>query len=553
MSKDNYKGLRYCLYARKSQEREDRQVSSIESQLRELKSYARKQGIRIVKIYQDSASAHKRNNRKGFNNMIEAIENGSIDAILVWKTDRLARNMIEGGAVIHFLEKGIIKRIDTPHKYHLPQDNSLLLTLEFGMANQFSRDLSKNIRRGNKTKVEKGGFCSKAPLGYKNCKETKTIIKDPVKFDKIKQLFEWYLSKSYSIAQLSEKCAKELELVGAKSEKPLTTSTIHRILSNPFYYGKVYCGELSNWGNHEPMLSLSQFKKVQQILRSTGRLAMTNCDFEYTSLMKCGECGRAITAEQKVKYRCSKCNKKHTSRHTKVCTCGYQIKPKDISSGKHYVYYRCSKSVVCSQKFINSKDLEGEFESFIASVALNKSFLEWSKTELQKIKTERHTEQYKQELENTRKQEALEKKMDVLIEMRLNKEIDLTTFQKKQQQIELDIEKCSQSIEKKDVINYIIDEIKWLSQLKKHFANASKKEKRTLLKKLSSNFVLRDRKLLVEAKKHYLILQELQSLQNTIFEPTKSRSQSSLNGSNKTLHSLWYTLANAYETLLRED
>ena len=63
----------------------------------------------------------------------------------------------------------------------------LTLIIEMGMANQYSLDLSKNVKRGNKTKIEKGGFCGKAPLGNKNCKETKSVIKEPLMFDKVKQ------------------------------------------------------------------------------------------------------------------------------------------------------------------------------------------------------------------------------------------------------------------------------------------------------------------------------------------------------------------------------
>ena len=47
----------------------------------------------------------------------------------------------------------------------LPEDNALISAVEFGMANQYIRDLSTNIKRGNKTKLEKGELPGPAPIG----------------------------------------------------------------------------------------------------------------------------------------------------------------------------------------------------------------------------------------------------------------------------------------------------------------------------------------------------------------------------------------------------
>ena len=92
--------------------------------------------------------------------MLDAIENGEVDGIITWKADRLSRNLPKGGIIVLLLQQGIIKEILTPTTQFLPSDNMLLLTIEMGMANQYSLDLSRNIKRGNKTKLEQGGFLS---------------------------------------------------------------------------------------------------------------------------------------------------------------------------------------------------------------------------------------------------------------------------------------------------------------------------------------------------------------------------------------------------------
>jgi hypothetical protein len=54
------------------------------------------------------------------------------------------------------LQNSIIKTIRTPEKQYLPEDNVLMIGLEGCMANQFILDLSKNVKRGSKSKAEKG-------------------------------------------------------------------------------------------------------------------------------------------------------------------------------------------------------------------------------------------------------------------------------------------------------------------------------------------------------------------------------------------------------------
>jgi site-specific DNA recombinase len=111
----NYKNIRFCLYVRKSQNREDRQIASIESQIRELKEFAKKMNFKIYKVYEDSASAHIPANRVQFKQMLEDLKKGEVNAILTWKPDRLSRNMIDGGQLIHSLQTESFALIQTPY------------------------------------------------------------------------------------------------------------------------------------------------------------------------------------------------------------------------------------------------------------------------------------------------------------------------------------------------------------------------------------------------------------------------------------------------------
>ena len=81
------------------------------------------------------------------------------------KLDRLARNPDEAGMIIGMLQRNEIKHTKTQEKDYLPADNSLLSYLEFGMANQYIRDLGSNVKRGLHEKTRRGDLsCASAAL-----------------------------------------------------------------------------------------------------------------------------------------------------------------------------------------------------------------------------------------------------------------------------------------------------------------------------------------------------------------------------------------------------
>src|SRR4030065_2688674 len=97
--------MKYFIYTRKSTDSEERQILSIEAQLHELKEFATKEKLEIAASFQEAKTA-KEPGRTVFAEMLSLIEKGKAEGILSWHPDRLARNAVDGGKIIHLIDKG---------------------------------------------------------------------------------------------------------------------------------------------------------------------------------------------------------------------------------------------------------------------------------------------------------------------------------------------------------------------------------------------------------------------------------------------------------------
>ena len=280
------------LYCRKSTESEDRQVLSIESQTNELTELAQRRGLKIDKIFVESMSAHKPN-RPVFNQVLDLIEKNPNSNLFCWKLDRLARNSLDGGRVTWLLQQSIIKEIITPYHSFLPDDNVMNLYVEFGMSEQYSKDLSINVKRGNKTKLEKGGWTGRTPFGYLNDKENKTVIVDELRAQFIKNIFRDFATGSYSLKDLSNKLYSE----GLRTRwgHKIHASMLYRMITNPFYVGIMVRGDKHYRGNHICLVSKELWDSCQSIL-SGSRSKKQKHLFPLRSHVFCSLCGCMITA-----------------------------------------------------------------------------------------------------------------------------------------------------------------------------------------------------------------------------------------------------------------
>src|SRR3972149_11922725 len=198
--------MRYIIYARKSTEDEDKQILSIEAQLTELREFAAKEKLEIVSSIQESKTA-KEPGRIKFGEMLEMVEKGKVDGILSWHPDRLARNSVDGGKIIHLVDQGKIKSLKFPTFWFEPTPQGLfMLQILFGQSKYYVDNLKENVTRGMRQKIRNGVWPLWAPLGYLNNPITRGIDVNKEKTTLVKRMFRVYSSRNYTLKEMSEWC-----------------------------------------------------------------------------------------------------------------------------------------------------------------------------------------------------------------------------------------------------------------------------------------------------------------------------------------------------------
>ena len=332
----DYTSYKFALYARKSTEDRSRQVQSIADQINAMRSKAKSLDIKVknVLIIQEAKSAKTPGLRTEFSKLVKLIQSGEVNALLCWSTNRLARNPQEAGIIQQLLQDEKLKCIVTNEKTYLPDDNAVVFAVEMGISSQFVRDLMQNVRRGMYSKAEKGWLPGAPPVGYKNDRETKTIIADPERFELVRRLWDFMLTGRYSVSKLARIADKEWGLTSYKRRnsggKPLSVSVLYSVFMNPFYKGELHYAGKIYVGKHEAMVTAAEFNRVAGLIRrnnvSRPSKKLVIDPFEYRGLIKCGECGCAITYAKKTRHY-----KNGTSQTFEYCYCTRRRQDYDCS------------------------------------------------------------------------------------------------------------------------------------------------------------------------------------------------------------------------------
>lgn len=508
---DRYKANKYFLYIRRSQDAEDRQVASLDDQEKEMREVASRLNLNIADVILESHSA-KKPGRPKFNEMIARIHAGEADGILCWKINRLARNPVDGGQISWLLQQRVITHIQTYSSDYQPSDNVLMMAIELGMANQFVKDLSVDVKRGMRNKAERGWNPQRLlPIGYKHNKgyekgEVEVLSTNDLKI--VQSLFTEMLTGSYSASDIHRLSIKYC-LVNKKG-KHYGLQVIFNLLTSEFYCGFYYWkgpdgAEMRHRGKHEAILTEDEFNQVQRLLGKKGRPTRVNkLDFAFRGPIKCGECGCAITAEYKTRCVCTNCKMKFSCKVQTECPkCETDVS--EMSNPKIYtnVYYHCTKknkTHKCTQSVIDEGYLEQQIVEELSKVEISEDFYHWAVVAIKHLHGDEKATQDEVAKNLEKKVVSLKSRMDQQFLMRADREISSDQFAKMNRETELELKDVEQEQKRlnnrmSEWVNTADKYLTFAERVLEKFNYASNQEKREMLEILGSTLELIDKKL----------------------------------------------------------
>jgi site-specific DNA recombinase len=456
------------IYARVSTKEQQEEGYSIPAQLKAMRAFCEKEKLLVVAEFIEAESAGKAG-RKRFGAMFSYLEeHKEVRLVVAHKLDRLYRNFADQVKLEE--ELGVDTRYvvgDMP----AGSQRQLVRDIQLAVSKNYLVNLRDEVKKGLHEKAAQGGWNGRAPLGYLNQRETRTILPDPLRAPLVRHAFERYASGLVSLKDL----ANELHSMGlahVRSGHKVHASSLHFLLRNPVYAGFIRFKGALYPGKHEPLVSLDLFNQTQKMFEPNrnGNKERRHL-FALRDFLHCGECGCKITAELQ----------------------------------RGHVYYRCTHGKgrdVCHEKaYTREEMLVEQLEGILRSIELGEELIEALKAEAAKIdaKEERGTEEERRVLEQAIAENKA--RVDRLLDSYLENLIDRDTYERKARELgqeRLAFEQRRHTLEQagEDSLAARLDRVVGeAGRARLRFRGASTEERREVLGRVLLNATLRQQEI----------------------------------------------------------
>ncbi len=325
---------------------------SIPAQRQACQNKAETLGAIVAEEFADPGASGRTADRPGLQAMLAYIQENPVHYVIIHKLDRLARDLHVYTTTWNLLASAGVQLVSCTE----PSDDTSLGKYVRGImalnAALYSDNLGDEVKKGLRQKVLMGGTPGYSPLGYRNTTRQveglviKGIALDPERAPHLKWAFKTFATGQWSITDITE----ELDRRGMRNRPtatrpglPLSRSQVHRILSSPYYIGKVPFKGVIYDGRHPALIDKCTWQRVQEILgnrRLAGDRSWRHEHYLKGSLF-CGRCqsrlgfghSRGKTGRLYPYFFCLGRNKKRTG-------CDLPYLSADAIEEKVYDYWR---------------------------------------------------------------------------------------------------------------------------------------------------------------------------------------------------------------------
>lgn len=326
---------------------------SIEGQRRDCEAYARAHGMTILREYVDRHISGKTDDRPAFQQLVADSAAHIFDAVICWKTDRLARNRYDSAVYKKKLRDNGVEILYAAESNISGAEGIIIEGLMEALAEYYSAELAEKARRGMRESALKGkALGSSRPLGL-TVDADKHYIIEPTGAEAVRYIFE-----QYAAGLSSSSIVERLNAMGLRTSHggPFNKSSINRIIQNEMYRG-VYVSkkfDVRIEGAIPAIIDNDLWKRAQNMFernRQSRTPHASRADYILSGKLYCGECGCLMKG-----------------------VCG-----RSSGNGQMYHYYACpGRSIgrACTRKNIPQDELEAMVVNSVADLLLEPELLE---------------------------------------------------------------------------------------------------------------------------------------------------------------------------------
>jgi DNA invertase Pin-like site-specific DNA recombinase len=295
------KAIVYCRVSSKEQV----EGTSLESQESACREFAQSKNIEILKVFIEQGESAKFADRTQLLELLDFCKKnkGSVNALIVWKVDRFARNVTDHFSVKSTLVKYGVRIMSVTEPIDTNPEGKLMETILAGFA-QFDNDIrAMRTMQGMRRKIREGISPWRPPLGYKSpvmAREKKNApdVPDEPAFSLLRRAFTEFATGAHTQMDMN-RLMNSWGLVAARG-RSLAPQSLFGLFTNQYYAGILvdpWSGEEIQ-GKHPPLVSREIFARVQRVInvrrRPVAHVTERN-EFPLRGFVRCDTCNHALT------------------------------------------------------------------------------------------------------------------------------------------------------------------------------------------------------------------------------------------------------------------
>ncbi|MBX3368738.1 MAG: recombinase family protein [Phycisphaeraceae bacterium] len=309
------KRVRCAIYTRKSSEEGlDQEFNSLDAQREAGEAYIASQKnegwLCLADRYDDGGFSGGSMERPALERLLQDVEAGKLDCVVVYKVDRLSRSLLDFARIMEAFDRKGVSFVSVTQQFNTTSSmGRLTLNILLSFA-QFEREIiGERIRDKIAAQKRRGKWAGGVPvLGYEvdRSNGSPRLVVNPKEAARVREIFEMYLdlgSLQRTATELTRRGWTNKRRITRKGEprggRRFDASSLHALLINPILIGKIVHKGQVYAGEHDAIIDAAVFEKVRHQLSENGRTGGAEVRNKYGALLRgllhCKACDCAMT------------------------------------------------------------------------------------------------------------------------------------------------------------------------------------------------------------------------------------------------------------------